>query len=395
MKKFIASIIIVMIIFPFTSVGVYAYEGGLLEGKPLMLCETDQVCHDTTLLATDGNLATYVTLGPGSSGADGIIDWLLYDFKKAVTITDYQVYATQSNPNENAYFRFWFEDINGNEIHPPSGPTYWQTPINTDGNKYSIGPIENVRRIGIQGNPNTADIRIYEIDVFGTIVTPPEAPEGVTATIEENEVVISWNEVNDIDVKGYYVYRNNVKISGLLTTTTFTDSNVLPNVNYSYQVTSIDISGNESARSAPAIVRIEEKIPLSVSFIPAGNAILVNVNGGKPPYTVSMVNPPYHETINGKSHTIRNLELSTDYTITVMDSDGETITETINTGDKVGFIPPDFPDSTTIFQKILNSFGSAGQVGIAIILAAVALAVIIILGLYGWRLTKRWLASIK
>lgn len=53
------------------------------------------------------------------------------------------------------------------------------------------------------------------------------------------------------------------------------------------------------------------------------------------------------------------------------------------------------PSSQTIFQSMINNFGTAGTIAIAIIGAAVALGVIVILGMYGWRLAKKWLAASK
>lgn len=59
------------------------------------------------------------------------------------------------------------------------------------------------------------------------------------------------------------------------------------------------------------------------------------------------------------------------------------------------FTSPTMPDSTSIFQSMINNFGTAGTIAIAIIGAAVALGVIVILGMYGWRLAKKWLAASK
>jgi hypothetical protein len=52
---------------------------------------------------------------------------------------------------------------------------------------------------------------------------------------------------------------------------------------------------------------------------------------------------------------------------------------------------PAMPDSTSIFQQMIDNFGTAGTVAIAVIGAAVSLGVIVILGMYGWRLYKHWL----
>lgn len=59
------------------------------------------------------------------------------------------------------------------------------------------------------------------------------------------------------------------------------------------------------------------------------------------------------------------------------------------------FTQPSMPDSTSIFQDMIDNFGTAGNIGIAVAGAAVALGVIVILGFWGWRLAKKWLAASK
>lgn len=57
--------------------------------------------------------------------------------------------------------------------------------------------------------------------------------------------------------------------------------------------------------------------------------------------------------------------------------------------------PPTMPNESSIFQEMVDMFGTAGTIGIAIIGAAVALGIIIILGRWGWQLVKKWLSSAK
>lgn len=59
------------------------------------------------------------------------------------------------------------------------------------------------------------------------------------------------------------------------------------------------------------------------------------------------------------------------------------------------FTQPTMPDSTSIFQEMIDNFGTAGTIGLAVIGAAVGLGVIVILGMWAWRLAKKWLAAAK
>ncbi|MGO0063936.1 hypothetical protein ACTID9_28710 (plasmid) [Brevibacillus fluminis] len=56
---------------------------------------------------------------------------------------------------------------------------------------------------------------------------------------------------------------------------------------------------------------------------------------------------------------------------------------------------PTMPDSTSVMQRMVDSFGTAGTYAIVVIGAAVALGIIVILGMYTWRLLKKWLSSAK
>jgi hypothetical protein len=57
--------------------------------------------------------------------------------------------------------------------------------------------------------------------------------------------------------------------------------------------------------------------------------------------------------------------------------------------------PPTMPASDSIFQKMVDMFGTAGTIGLAVIGGAVALGLIVVLARWGWGLLKKWLASAK
>lgn len=59
------------------------------------------------------------------------------------------------------------------------------------------------------------------------------------------------------------------------------------------------------------------------------------------------------------------------------------------------FTSPTMPDSEGLFQTMINSFGTAGTIGVAVIGGAVALGIIVIVGMWGWRMAKKWLSAAK
>lgn len=80
--------------------------------------------------------------------------------------------------------------------------------------------------------------------------TPPAVPSGLAvAGVTANSVSLSWNSVSDPDLAGYRVYRDG-QFAGNASGTSFTASGLGSGTNYSFTVSAIDSSGNESAESS-------------------------------------------------------------------------------------------------------------------------------------------------
>jgi hypothetical protein len=78
-------------------------------------------------------------------------------------------------------------------------------------------------------------------------------PTNLTATaIAFNRINLSWApSVDNIGVSNYLVYRDSVFI-GTSSTTNYADNSCTTATTYSYRVSAIDASRNESAKSTPA-----------------------------------------------------------------------------------------------------------------------------------------------
>lgn len=88
---------------------------------------------------------------------------------------------------------------------------------------------------------------------------PPPTPTGLTVLVETKVVRLVWNPVEAPDLAGYRVYRTEVegpqrKFVGrvlytpqLLKETNWRDTFIDPGIEYYYEVTAVDTSGNESA----------------------------------------------------------------------------------------------------------------------------------------------------
>jgi chitodextrinase len=82
--------------------------------------------------------------------------------------------------------------------------------------------------------------------------SPPTVPAGLVVTPEgPTRVTLTWSAATDPEsgVASYRIYRNGA-VRATSTTTTFADTTVVANTQYSYQVSAVNGAGLESARSA-------------------------------------------------------------------------------------------------------------------------------------------------
>jgi uncharacterized repeat protein (TIGR03806 family) len=88
--------------------------------------------------------------------------------------------------------------------------------------------------------------------------TPPGVPQNVSAiALGSTSARVDWSAVADTGgsgLAGYRVFRAGIDVSGLITATTFTASDLAPATSYSFTVRAFDNAGNASAFSAAAAV---------------------------------------------------------------------------------------------------------------------------------------------
>ncbi len=84
---------------------------------------------------------------------------------------------------------------------------------------------------------------------------PPAVPVGLMAVAGVNSIELAWQPNTEDDLAGYQVYRSTgggaaERIAGPVDAPNFSDRTVEIGTKYSYTITSIDRTGNESAHSA-------------------------------------------------------------------------------------------------------------------------------------------------
>ena len=92
------------------------------------------------------------------------------------------------------------------------------------------------------------------VDITPRDTFPPAVPLGLSAVAGVNSMELAWERNTEDDFQGYNLYRSidggpYEMLSGKITAPTFSDRTVTAGRKYSYQLTSLDDAGNESARS--------------------------------------------------------------------------------------------------------------------------------------------------
>jgi len=111
---------------------------------------------------------------------------------------------------------------------------------------------------------NTTTSSSVTVNVNNTIIdsTPPTQPTGLTATaVSSSQINLAWTASTDnVGVTGYQVYRSSAgsqigsaaTLVATVTTTSYGDTGLSPNLGYDYYVVAIDAAGNKSLASATA-----------------------------------------------------------------------------------------------------------------------------------------------
>src|SRR5258706_2069396 len=144
----------------------------------------------------------------------------------------------------------------------------------------------------------TFDVMNYSF-TSGVETNPPSVPANLVATTASGtQINLSWTaSSDDTGVRGYDIYQNGVLISTAdATTLTYSDTNLVPSVNYVYTVDAFDASGNHSVQSGSASATTSNSAsytfaPVADSYV-AGDA--TSTNYGTSAVLKADASPDYH-----------------------------------------------------------------------------------------------------
>jgi hypothetical protein len=102
--------------------------------------------------------------------------------------------------------------------------------------------------------------------------TAPSAPTQLSATSADRQISLDWLDNAETDIAGYNVFQDGVKVNtSLITTSTYTVTGLTNGVSYSFTVTAVDTSGNESVKSlavssTPSLIMTETTYPATTNI---------------------------------------------------------------------------------------------------------------------------------
>ncbi len=141
---------------------------------------------------------------------------------------------------------------------------------------YRVVPGDNVRKAVITGYlSDDAGNTAHWVDAVGSVTlktTPPDSPKSLRIVGRNGAVLLSWEKSPDPELAGYRVYRSLTPLSGYqeITRTELTearDEKLVNGQTYYYQVSAVDLAGNESDRAAGT------GIPVAPGPTPVGGTI--------------------------------------------------------------------------------------------------------------------------
>lgn len=139
----------------------------------------------------------------------------------------------------------------------------------------------SVRAVATDTNGNT-DPSPAAITLTYTDITPPGNIQNLKAAVNGKDVALSWSADTDTDLEGYSVYRISGSVRTKLTAAPIKDAlyhdDSLADGDYTYEVTALDKTGNETQPSNPVAAKIYAPV-INQPYTPVGIAA-IELTGG-------------------------------------------------------------------------------------------------------------------
>lgn len=211
----------------------HAYDPGLLYGKSGNYVDSrgGQYNNPKVTVTTDGDLSTSLSIFPRSH--------ITYTFDEPVSFDRY--YIIGGNSDTYMYISYF-----GSDRTDSISKVWGRAP----GSIKSLGKVySNVKSVRLKQNSAVAvNINAFEV-YYAEDLEPPAVPSGLTAQTDDETVILSWKPNNDGDFSYYVIYRDGVRI-GTSQEPNYSISGLVNGQEYIFQVSAVDLSGNESNKSS-------------------------------------------------------------------------------------------------------------------------------------------------
>lgn len=237
---------------------VFAYSGGLLDGKTIFIGNNINNIVGTTNLVTDNDESTGIQLDI-STGTKKTL-WYKFDSAKSIIAykfkSDYPMTMTMYNQSGIALYSF---AVTGNGL------------------KGNINRVDNVYYVSIK-NTDTSKHYVYEFDVFSiqdTDTTPPADVTNLKTSVSTTKIDLTFTQPTDADFNNTKIYLNGVLKATLDKTTNFYSiTNLAPNTSYDIKLTTIDNSGNESKGITATVQTLQLLNVTNLNLMSSTNSLL-------------------------------------------------------------------------------------------------------------------------
>jgi hypothetical protein len=218
--------------------------------------------------AIDGNIST--RWSTGASQVNG--QWFQIDMGATNTFNEIVLDAGSSSSDYPRGFRVNLSNDGSN----------WGNPVATGAGSSAVTTIYFATnsacyiRITQTGSVSGIWWSIHELNVYGTVGTPPAAPTGLGAAAGDSQAILTWS--NSPNATAYNLKRSTLSggpysvVAGNLAALTFTNSSLANGNNYFFVVSALNLAG-ESANSAPVSALPVSFSPPPLNWVIGGNQL--------------------------------------------------------------------------------------------------------------------------
>ena len=189
----------------------------------------------------------------------------------ATTISASQINLTWTAATDNIGVKGYQVFLNNAVIGTTSGTSYQLTGL-------AAGTTYNFRVNAFDAANNYSGWTPTAVVAKTTAVadtSPPSVPTGLTgAAVSNTQINLTWTASTDnVGVKGYYVYLNDVALA-VTTTPSYKHTGLIAGTTYNYRVSAYDAVPNHSAWTAPVAVKTTGTAPADTTppSVPSGLA---------------------------------------------------------------------------------------------------------------------------